>query len=378
MKKTDPVVSLHEEGGQSPWLDFIHRGLLASGEFHRLVREGGVRGVTSNPTIFEKAMSTGKEYEVEIRRLAASGASPHDAYEEMAVEDIRNACEALAPLYDASGGTDGFVSLEVEPALAHDAAATAARAEELYGKVTRDNLMVKIPATKEGIAAIEEATAKGISINATLIFSVKAYEEVAKAYQRGLARFAAEGGNLRRVHSVASFFVSRVDTAVDALLEETARRWPQSPKAESCRSLEGKAAVANARLAYARFLDLFSTPEWKALEAKGGNVQRPLWASTGTKNPAYSDVKYVEELVGPRTVNTMPPQTMEAFRDHGKVRDCLTGREKEARAVLDGIGLLGISLEEVCDRLLADGVKSFADSFDSLVASVGKRLASAS
>ena len=373
----NPMVALGK-AGQSPWLDYIERGLIASGGLARLVSEDGIRGVTSNPTIFEKAISGGHEYDAQIRSLAAAGAGVLDAYAAVAAEDIRGAADVLRPLYDFTGGADGYVSLEVEPALAYDTGKTVARAEELFRLVGRPNVFIKVPGTVEGLPAVEELIARGVPVNVTLIFSVKRYVEVAQAYLRGLERRAASGGELRRLASVASFFVSRVDTAVDKKLDEIIPLWPGSPKAETAISLKGKVAVANARLAYARFREILSSARWKTLAAKGANVQRPLWASTGTKNPKYSDVKYVEELIGPDTVNTMPPQTIDAFRDHGRVADALTGMEAEADAVLDDLGLLDIGIEEVCETLTREGVKSFADSFDKLLAAVERRLSGAS
>ncbi|OGP79988.1 MAG: transaldolase [Deltaproteobacteria bacterium RBG_16_64_85] len=374
--KGNPLVRLGEMG-QSPWLDYIHRGIIASGELARLVSEDGIKGVTSNPTIFEKAISGGQEYDEQIQALSAGGASVLAAYTEIATEDIRRAADVLRPVHDATSGADGYVSLEVEPDLAYDAQKSASRAEELFRKVSRPNVLIKIPATAEGLPAIEKAVSLGVPVNVTLIFSVKRYEEVTAAYIRGMEKRIASGGDPRSVASVASFFVSRVDTAVDKLLEETVLRWPGSPRAETAISLLGKVAVANARLAYARFEAIFSTPRWRELAAKGARVQRPLWASTGTKSPKYPDVKYVEELIGPFTVNTMPPQTMDAFRNHGVVADTLSRREAEARAILSDLGLLDIGLETVCEKLTRDGVESFADSFRKLLAAIERRLSSA-
>jgi transaldolase len=373
---TNPLVELGKFG-QSPWLDFIERGLISSGGLLRLVSENGITGVTSNPTIFEKAISGGREYDKQIQALAGRGAGVMEAYKEIVTEDIRNAADVLRPVYDASSCADGFVSLEVDPDLAYDPDRTIARAEELFRAVSRPNVLIKIPGTHEGLPAIEETVARGIPVNVTLIFSVKRYEEVAQAYIRGVERLVAQGKNPGRVASVASFFVSRVDTAVDRLLDEVIPRWPGSPKAETAISLKGRVAVANARLAYARFGEIFSAPGWKELAAKGAKAQRPLWASTGTKNPKYSDVLYVEELIGPRTVNTMPLPTIDAFRDHGKVADTLTGREKEAREVLDDLGLLDIGIEEVCEALVRDGVQSFTDSYQKLLGAIERKLSEA-
>jgi transaldolase / glucose-6-phosphate isomerase len=284
----------------------------------------------------------------------------------------------LRPVYDASRGDDGYVSLEVDPDLARDTKATIARARVLFDTVGRPNVMIKIPGTKEGLPAVEETIAAGIPVNVTLIFSVRRYEEVADAYLRGVERWIAADGDPRVVASVASFFVSRIDTSVDALLLSTVERWPGSPKAETALSLLGKTAVASARLAYSRFLAISDTPRWRSLALLGARAQRPLWASTGTKNPKYSDVKYVEELIGPDTVNTMPPQTMDAFRDHGAVADTLSGAGPDAKAVLDDYALMETGIEEVCARLEEEGVKSFLDSYRKLLAAVEGRLKIAS
>jgi transaldolase/glucose-6-phosphate isomerase len=371
--KKNPLVALGE-AGQSPWLDYIHRGMLASGELARRIAEDGIRGVTSNPTIFEKAVSSGTDYDAQIGKLARERATVPGAYQRIVTDDIRSAADVLRPVYDATKGDDGYVSLEVEPDLAHETKATAARALELFGAVGRPNVMIKIPGTREGLPAVEETIASGVPVNVTLIFSVNRYGEVAEAYLRGVERLLAAGGDPRKVASVASFFVSRVDTAVDALLLATVERWPGSPKAETALSLIGKLAVANARAAYARFLGIVGTERWKGLKARGARAQRPLWASTGTKNPKYSDVKYVEELIGRDTVNTMPPQTMDAFRDHGIVTDTLSGAYPGARAVLDDYALMDTGIEEVCERLEAEGVASFLDSYRKLLGAIEGRL----
>lgn len=375
--KVNPLVALGW-AGQSPWLDYIHRGMIASGELGRRIAEDGIRGVTSNPTIFEKAVSSGHDYDAQIFALARAGTPLPEAYKAIVTDDIRAAADVLRPVHDATRGDDGYVSLEVDPDLARDTKATIARARELFDAVGRPNVMIKIPGTKEGLPAVEETIASGVPVNITLIFSAKRYEEVADAYMRGLERLLSSGGDSRKVASVASFFVSRIDTAVDALLLSTVERWPGSPKAETALYLLGKTAVASARVAYGKFLALTDTPRWKSLAARGARVQRPLWASTGTKNPKYSDVKYVEELIGPDTVNTMPPQTMDAFRDHGTVEDVLSGAEEEAKAVLDDYGLMETGIEEVCARLEEEGVESFLDSYRKLLAAVEKRLSSAS
>ena len=372
----NPLVALGASG-QSPWLDYIHRGMIGSGELARRIAEDGIRGVTSNPTIFEKAVSTGHDYDAQIVALAKAGTPLLESYKRIVTDDIRAAADILRNVYNTTGGEDGYVSLEVDPDLARDTERTIARARELFDAVGRPNVMIKIPGTREGLPAVEETVASGVPVNVTLIFSVRRYEEVVEAYMKGLERLLAGGGDPRKAASVASFFVSRLDTAVDPMLMAVVARWPGSPKAETALSLLGKAAVASARLAYGRFGDLYANPRWKALAARGARKQRPLWASTGTKNPKYSDVKYVEELIGPGTVNTMPPQTMDAFRDHGKVADALAGSVPEAKAVLDDLGLLGIGIEEVCDRLEAEGVQSFLDSHRKLLAAIEGRLSAA-
>ena len=369
----NPLRSLGESG-QSPWLDYIHRGMIVTDELARRVAEDGIRGVTSNPTIFEKAISSGTEYDAQILALARGRVPLSEAYKRIVTDDIRAAADVLRPVYLSTGGEDGYVSLEVDPDLARDTVASIARARELFDAVGRPNVMIKIPGTKEGLPAVEETVASGVPVNVTLIFSVRRYEEVVEAYTKGVERLLGAGGDPRNVASVASFFVSRVDTAVDAMLLATVERWPGSPKAETALSLLGKVAVASARLAYGRFGELYRTPRWEALAARGARRPRPLWASTGTKNPKYSDVKYVEELIGPGTVNTMPPQTMDAFRGHGAVADALTGSIREAEAVLGDLGLLDIGIEEVCARLEAEGVASFLESHRKLLAAIGERL----
>jgi transaldolase len=369
----NPLVMLGEIG-QSPWLDYIHREMIDSGELARLVSEDGIKGVTSNPTIFEKAIAAAGPYGAQIASLAGRGADVMEAYKEIVTEDIRRGADVLRPVYDGTGGADGYVSLEVDPDLAHDTAKTIDRVEDLFRSVGRPNVFIKIPATDAGLPAIEESIARGIPVNVTLIFSVKRYEEVAEAYVRGVARLAAAGGDPRRVASVASFFVSRVDTAADKRLDEVIRRAPGSPRAMTAISLKGKTAIANARLAYARFREIVATPRWGELAAKGARVQRPLWASTGTKDPKYPDVYYVEELAGPDTVNTMPLQTLEAFRDHGRVEDRLTGGEEEAKSILRDLGLLEIGIEEICAKLLDDGVESFTDSYRKLLSAIEREL----
>jgi transaldolase/glucose-6-phosphate isomerase len=357
--------------GQSFWLGNLGRSLITSGRLARLIREDDLRGVTSNPAIFEKSIAGSRDYAEALRALAPHARDAKDLYERLAIEDVQAAADVLRPVYEETAGRDGFVSLEVSPALAHDLQGTVAEGRRLWKQVDRPNLMIKVPATPAGIPAIEQLIADGLNVNVTLLFSVDVYEEVVNAYTAGLEARARKGQDNRRVSSVASFFVSRVDTAVDELLE--ARLAAASPaEAEGLRRLVGKAAIANARLAYERCQRLVAQPRWKALESGGARSQRVLWASTGTKNPAYRDVVYIEELVGRDTVNTMPPATADAFRDHGRAGDGLEGRSEEARAVMRALGDAGISMRDVTGRLLDDGLRLFAEAFERLLAAVDR------
>ena len=351
---------LYAEFGQSPWIDSIDRHLIESGELGRLIG-AGIRGLTSNPTIFAKAVGAG-HYDDLIERLHGEGADGRAIYEAIAVGDICDAADLLRPVYDAADGGDGLASIEVEPALAHDTEATLRRARELWALVDRPNIFVKIPATPAGLPAIEAALAEGINVNITLLFSVAVYREVARAYLRGLSQRVAAGGDVRRAASVASFFVSRVDTSVDRRLEAVG--------SAAHLAARGTAAVANARLAYRIYGEIFSGPEFVELRAAGARVQRPLWASTSTKNPAYPDVLYVDGLIGPDTVNTMPRETIDAFLDHGSLRRTLDADPDEAADRLAALEQLGISMVAVTDELLADGVRAFAASFDELMATI--------
>ncbi|HZD54617.1 MAG TPA: transaldolase [Candidatus Aquicultoraceae bacterium] len=375
--KKNPLADLSNYG-QSPWLDYLEREFVDSGKLARLVSEDGIRGVTSNPTIFQKAVTGGPEYDDQIRHLAERGIEVRDAYKEIVTEDIRRAADVLRPLYDSSGGADGYVSLEVDPDLSYDTAGTVARVVELYRAVGRPNVFIKIGATREGLPAIEESISRGIPVNVTLIFSVRRYEEVARAYMRGIGRRIAAGEDPRPVASVASFFVSRIDTLVDGLLDDAAGKWKGTPRGEMARSLRGRAGIANARLAYAKFREIVSGPEWRALAGKGARIQRPLWGSTSTKDPEYSDVRYVEELIAPDTVDTMPLETLEAFRDHGKARNSIAGTEEESRKVIERLRMVDIEIEEVCATLEREGVEKFTGSYDKLLTAIDRRLRGAS
>ena len=356
---------------QSVWLDFLARGFIAGGDLKKLIDSDGVKGVTSNPAIFEKAIGSSDEYDASIAAALKRGdRSVADLFEAVAVEDIQNAADVLRPVYDATGGGDGFVSLEVSPYLANDTDGTIAEAQRLWKDVSRKNLMVKVPATEEGLPAIAALTAKGLSINITLLFSQQVYREVAKAYLAGLEQYVAGGGDPSHVASVASFFVSRIDSAVDKQLDEKIAKANDPQEKERLAALKGKVAIANAKLAYQDYKKLFAGPRWEKLAAKGARPQRLLWASTGTKNKDYSDVLYVEELIGPDTVNTVPPATLDAFRDHGKLRDSLEENVEDARHVLEELERSGISLDAITAELVVDGVKLFADAADKLYGAV--------
>lgn len=363
---TNPLKSLGSYG-QSVWYDNITRTMLRTGELARLVEEDGLAGVTSNPTIFEKAITGGSAYDAELE--AAARAHPEwdaaELFNHLAVEDIRAAADVLRPVYDTSNGQDGMVSIEVSPTLAHDAAGTVAEARKLHAWIDRPNVMIKVPATREGVAAIETLIADGINVNVTLLFAVARYAEVAEAYIKGLEQRLAAGKPVDRVASVASFFVSRVDTAVDRLLESR-------PEGEA---LLGKTAIANARAAYAKFLEIFDGARFAKLKEAGAQVQRLLWASTGTKNPSYSDVLYVEELIAERTVNTMPPATFEAYRDHGQPAARLLPALAEAPRTLQQVAALGIDLDAITEQLEREGVEAFIASYRNLLQALTAKMA---
>jgi transaldolase len=350
---------LHQlsELGQSVWIDYLSRELIHSGELERMTKEDAVVGVTSNPTIFQKAISSGEAYDEQLREVLMDERDPKEVFLRLAVQDVSEALDLLRPIWDQGSGKDGYVSLEVDPNLAYDTEGTVAEAVRLHRLVDKPNLFVKIPATKPGLPAIEDMIAKGKSINVTLIFSLERYEEVARAYIRGLERLVAGGGDPSTVASVASFFVSRVDTETDKRLDELGGHG----------KLKGKLAIANAKLAYQRYKELFSGETWEFLESKGATPQRPLWASTSTKNPEYRDVMYVEELIGSMTVNTMPEETIRAFQDHGKVALTLEQGIDEAKQVFADLEQAGIDYDDVTDTLEKEGVEKFADSFTELL-----------
>ncbi|MEM3670270.1 MAG: bifunctional transaldolase/phosoglucose isomerase [Thermoprotei archaeon] len=354
----------YARAGQSIWLDYIKRSFIRSGELKSLV-DKGLRGATSNPTIFDKAVAGSSDYDSEIARLSAQGKSSREIFIELMLEDVGDAADVFRPVFDRLQGSDGFQSIEVSPEISDDAEAMIREAEEFWRRLARPNVMIKIPATKAGLTAIRRLTAEEVNVNVTLIFSVERYKEVVEAYLSGLEDLASKGGNLNKISSVASFFVSRVDTLVDKELEK-----------KGDRTLQGKIAIANAKVAYAHFKQAFSGERWDRLKAKGARVQRPLWASTSTKNPSYPDTLYVDGLVGPDTVNTVPPQTLDALLDHGRVSNTLEVGLEEARNQLDRLEKLGIDLGEVTQKLLEDGVKAFSDSVSQAVASIDKKRAS--
>lgn len=357
------MTKLHElaQLGQAIWFDYIRRSFLTSGELHKLV-DLGVRGVTSNPSIFEKAIAGSADYDTDLRPLVEAGKSVEEIYEALAMADIRYAADILRPLYDETGGADGYVSLEVSPTLAHDTHGTIVDARRLFAALNRPNVFIKVPATPAGVPAIETLISEGININVTLIFSLAQYEAVAKAYIAGLEKFAASGGDVGSVASVASLFVSRMDVAVDRELGRIGEQ-----------VLMGKIAIANAKVSYVRFRQIFSGGRWEKLVAQGAGVQRPLWASTGTKNPSYPDTLYVDSLIGPDTVNTAPPATLEAFLDHGHVAATIGTGVNEAYDHLTRLAELGIDLDKITQMLLDDGVASFAKAFESLLASIAEK-----
>ena len=361
------LIRLYEEFGQSPWLDNLTRGYVTSGQLAEL-RDGGIRGLTSNPTIFQKAISDSSDYDEQFRSIAGDAGPVVDDYWALVTADIEAACDVFDPVYASSGGRDGFVSVEVAPELAHDAAETAVAARQLHERIARRNLMVKIPGTAAGLTPIREMLGEGRNINITLIFSLERYQQVMDAYLDGLDAFArTDGADLATVASVASFFISRVDTEVDRRLEAIG-----TPEALA---LRGKAAIAQAKLAYQQFRRTFSGPRWEALADRGAAVQRPLWASTSTKNPAYPDTMYVDELIGPDTVNTMPDATIEAFADHGMLARRIDADVDAARAVWDRLAEVGVDMTDVAEQLEREGVASFQKSFDELLTALSAKSA---
>jgi transaldolase / glucose-6-phosphate isomerase len=371
-KATNPLKQLLKFG-QSVWLDYIRRDLLTSGELKRLIEEDGLRGMTSNPTIFEKAITGGKLYDDLLNSLRPrTDLDAKGRYEILAIRDIQDAADFLRPVYDSSKRRDGYVSLEVSPYLARDTKGSLEEARRLWKAVGRENVMIKIPGTAEGIPAIQQAISEGININVTLLFAQDVYVKVAEAYIAGLEQFAKSGGEVSRMASVASFFISRIDSAVDAIIDAKIKASKDSREQEQLKSILGKVAIANGKQTYEKYQSIFGTSRWKALAAKGAQTQRVLWASTSTKNPAYRDVLYVEEMIGPDTVDTIPPATLDAFRDHGKPRQSLTEDLASAHKTMETAAKLGISMKEVTDKLTDDGVRLFSEAFGKLLEAVEK------
>ncbi|GMT48101.1 MAG: hypothetical protein IEMM0007_1667 [bacterium] len=361
-----PLLML-QKYGQSFWYDNISRGILKSGELKRMIEEEGLRGLTSNPTIFHKSIQSGNDYDEQLHQLLSKEASEKDIFYALAIRDIVEACELLMPVYEESNGLDGYVSMEVDPHLAYDTEGTITEATELAERIGKPNLMVKVPATREGLPAVEELLYRGYNINVTLLFSTKRYEEVIDVYMKGLERRVSEGKAIDRIASVASFFVSRVDTLTDKLLEEKLNMARDDDEKEQIKSLMGRAAVANAKVAYQVFKDAFSSQRFFVLMEKGARIQRLLWGSTSTKNPVYRDVLYVEELIGPGTVNTMPDATWRAFKDHGKVGRTIDTDIEAVIATLQSIDEQGIIIARVTKELEDEGVRLFTESFDALL-----------
>jgi transaldolase len=356
--------------GQSVWLDYIRRDLFTTGELVRLIEEDGLRGMTSNPSIFEKAIAASPEYQQSLAELSRRGdLDAKGIYEQLAIRDIQDAADILRGVYDRTKRRDGYVSLEVSPYLAHKTEETVAEAQRLWKAVARENVMIKVPGTREGLPAIRKLIGAGINVNITLLFAQGVYEEVAEAYLAGLQNLAAGGGDVGRIGSVASFFVSRIDTLVDTKLSAQLQDAPPAKQAV-LQSLQGRVAIANAKLVYQIYKQKFNEPRWRALAGRGAMTQRVLWASTSTKNPAFRDVLYVEELIGPDTINTIPLVTLDAFRDHGRPRASLEENIEAARQTMADLGGAGISMKDVTDQLTEDGVKLFAEAFDKLLAAV--------
>jgi transaldolase len=370
--KENPLLKL-EEYGQSVWLDFIRRAMLDSGDLRRLIEEDGLSGVTSNPAIFEKAIADTGDYDDAIRGLARAAKSAVELYEELAVEDIRRTADLFRPLYDRTDMKDGFVSLEVSPRLAHDTAGTIAEARRLWETVARPNVLIKIPGTREGLPAIRQMISEGINVNVTLLFGLPRYQEVTEAYIDGLADRSSRGLPLKQVTSVASFFLSRIDVLIDSLLEQKVVTGDVT--ADHAAKLRGEVAIASARVAYQIYKEIFSGDRFSALAAQGARRQRVLWASTSTKNPAYSDLKYVEALIGPETVNTIPLETLNAYRDHGNPAPRLEEGVDEARLALDRLPEVGIDLAAVTQQLEDEGVEKFIKPFDMLLERLREKLA---
>ena len=371
-KATNPLKALLSYG-QSMWLDYIRRDLITSGSLKKLIQDDGLRGMTSNPAIFEKAIGESSLYDDMLQSLASRrDLDATGRFEQIAIRDIQDVADLLRPVYGESKFRDGYVSLEVSPLLALKTQETIEEARRLWKAVNRENVMIKVPGTAEGLPAIRQLIGEGIDINVTLLFAQEVYEKVAEAYIAGLEDLGKSGGNLKKMASVASFFISRIDSLVDSTIDDKLKIAADAQEQTLLKSLKGKVAIANGKLTYQRYQRIFSGPRWEALAAKGAQTQRVLWASTSTKNPAYRDVMYVEDLIGADTVNTMPPATIDSFRDHGKLRNSLTENVAGAQKVMDDLASAGISIKEVTTKLTTDGVKLFADAFHKLLGVVEK------
>ncbi len=368
--KTNPLIEL-EKLGQSVWLDYIRRDLIAAGGLKRLIEEDGLRGMTSNPTIFEKAINECGDYDTDIRTMALTGMDEKSIYEMLSRRDVQNAADEFRPLYDGCGGADGYVSLEVNPHLAHDTRGTVQEARRLWGAVNRPNAMIKVPATIEGLPAIRQLTCEGINVNVTLLFGLPRYRQCADAYIDGVAARLAQGADVSRLASVASFFVSRMDTLVDPLLEKITGKG--GGEADLALKARGEAAIASAKMAYQIYKEIFDSERFRGLAAQGARSQRVLWASTGTKNPDYKDVKYVEALIGPDTIDTMPVATLDAYRDHGVPLARLESDLEKSAEILAGLAKLGIRIDAVTQQLEDEGVEKFIKPFDKLMATLAQR-----
>jgi transaldolase len=373
-KATNPLKELLRFG-QSMWLDYIRRDLITTGKLKKLIEDDGLRGMTSNPAIFEKAIGESSLYDDMLKSLASRpDLDATGRYEQIAIRDIQDVADILRPVYEESNFRDGYVSLEVSPLLALKTQETIEEGRRLWKAVNRENVMIKVPGTAEGLPAIRQLIGEGININVTLLFAQEVYEKVAEAYIAGLEDLAKRGGNLKKMAGVASFFISRIDSLVDSMIDDKLKTTSDAQQQSLLKGLKGKVAIANGKLTYQLYQKIFSGPRWDALAAKGAQTQRVLWASTSTKNPAYRDVMYVEELIGPDTVDTMPPATVDAFRDHGKVRNSLTENVPAAQKVMDDLAKAGISIKEVTTKLTTDGVKLFADAFNKLLSAVEKSI----
>jgi transaldolase len=368
----NPLVEL-KKYGQSPWYDNIERGMITSGKLQAMIDNDGLMGITSNPAIFEKAITGSMDYDESIEKLALENRAALEIYETLAIEDIQLAADAMQPVYRRSGGRDGFVSLEVSPLLADDTAGTIEEARRLWEDVHRENVMIKVPATKAGIPAVQTLISEGMNVNVTLMFSRSVYETVAGAYIAGLEILAENGGDISTVNSVASFFISRIDTLIDARLDEKLASAERPRERTELQSLKGSVAIANAKLTYQTYKLITAGARWQALAEKGARTQRLLWASTSTKNPDYSDVRYVEELIGSDTVNTLPHATMDAFRDHGRTRPTIEGGIGLANDTMNLLEAMGVSMEECTEQLVAEGVRLFAEPFHKLLEAIEKK-----